>query len=245
MGGTGANPERRPQFGLAKYGTPLQANNGRDALKDAYEEALDLLVYLRQALTERQEAAMTAHSTDPAGPNSDPVTDIGSISDGHHTFDELYQHRYALFAAVSQSHPAVAWRSTLHDDGSMYPGMFIAGIDLPTGLVRYHLPADRWHWFAHARTLNRAPEWDGQGAQADLHRLEVALGRSLFTPPGATAHNENRLSLKPDGRPILLLPCDAADVDEGLADLESLLPHYQVVPVAGMRGNALVIQADQ
>lgn len=44
---------RRNAFGIAKYGKPLQANNGRDALKDAYEEALDLCVYLRQAIYER------------------------------------------------------------------------------------------------------------------------------------------------------------------------------------------------
>jgi hypothetical protein len=45
--------KRRNEFGEYKYGTPLQAHNGRDALKDAYEEALDLCVYLRQALFER------------------------------------------------------------------------------------------------------------------------------------------------------------------------------------------------
>jgi hypothetical protein len=43
----------RKEFGLNKYGTTLQANNGRDALRDAYEEALDLTVYLRQLLEER------------------------------------------------------------------------------------------------------------------------------------------------------------------------------------------------
>ena len=43
----------RDAFGRAKYGTPLQAWNGRDALVDAYQEALDLCVYLRQQLAER------------------------------------------------------------------------------------------------------------------------------------------------------------------------------------------------
>lgn len=43
----------RDKLGRKKYGTPLQPNNGRDALQDAYEEALDLVVYLRQALFER------------------------------------------------------------------------------------------------------------------------------------------------------------------------------------------------
>lgn len=43
----------RDQVGRAKYGTPLRAHNGRDALVDAYQEALDLCVYLRQAIEER------------------------------------------------------------------------------------------------------------------------------------------------------------------------------------------------
>jgi hypothetical protein len=43
----------RDEFGRRKYGTPLQVNNGRDPLVDAYQEALDLVVYLRQAIERR------------------------------------------------------------------------------------------------------------------------------------------------------------------------------------------------
>jgi len=43
----------RAQQGKAKYGTYLCTNNGRDALFDAYQEALDLCMYLRQAILER------------------------------------------------------------------------------------------------------------------------------------------------------------------------------------------------
>lgn len=43
----------RDHVGRERYGTPLQAHNGRDALQDAYFEALDLVVYLRQAIEER------------------------------------------------------------------------------------------------------------------------------------------------------------------------------------------------
>lgn len=45
--------EARNQFGKDKYGVALQPFNGRDVLQDAYEEALDLCVYLRQAIYER------------------------------------------------------------------------------------------------------------------------------------------------------------------------------------------------
>ena len=46
----------RDKLGRERYGTPLQAHNGRDALRDAYEEALDLAVYLRCAIFERDGA---------------------------------------------------------------------------------------------------------------------------------------------------------------------------------------------
>lgn len=45
----------RANTGRQKYGTLLQTNNGRDALMDAYQEALDLVMYLRQAILERDK----------------------------------------------------------------------------------------------------------------------------------------------------------------------------------------------
>jgi hypothetical protein len=45
--------DARDRLGRARYGMPLQPNNGRDALRDAYAEALDLCVYLRQVIYER------------------------------------------------------------------------------------------------------------------------------------------------------------------------------------------------
>ena len=51
-----ADMRERDQIGERKHGTRLQPHNGRDALKDAYQEALDLTAYLRQALYERDGA---------------------------------------------------------------------------------------------------------------------------------------------------------------------------------------------
>jgi hypothetical protein len=45
----------RSVVGKAKYGTYLEAHNGRDGLIDAYQEALDLCMYLKQAIMERDE----------------------------------------------------------------------------------------------------------------------------------------------------------------------------------------------
>lgn len=45
----------RAEFGFNKYGTYLRTHNGRDALMDAYQESLDLCVYLAQAIMERDQ----------------------------------------------------------------------------------------------------------------------------------------------------------------------------------------------
>jgi len=45
----------RDELGEQKYGTRLQAHNGRNPLIDAYQEALDLVVYLKQAIQEQCE----------------------------------------------------------------------------------------------------------------------------------------------------------------------------------------------
>lgn len=45
--------KKRNTTGISRYGVPLLPFNGRDALQDAYEEALDLAAYLKQAMVER------------------------------------------------------------------------------------------------------------------------------------------------------------------------------------------------
>ena len=45
--------DERRKKGIETYGEPLRPFNGRDALWDAYEEALDLACYLRQAIVEQ------------------------------------------------------------------------------------------------------------------------------------------------------------------------------------------------
>lgn len=56
---------QREQLGIMRYGTPLQIFNGRDSLQDAYEEALDLVVYLRQVIEERHVLSQNSPSAKP------------------------------------------------------------------------------------------------------------------------------------------------------------------------------------
>lgn len=48
-----ADIEKRKAIGLQRYGSLLQPNNGRDALRDLYEELMDACQYIRQVIYER------------------------------------------------------------------------------------------------------------------------------------------------------------------------------------------------
>lgn len=97
------------------------------------------------------------------------MTNTGSISDGYHTFDELYHHRMVLFAVVCNTHHHLAWKSKLHHDGTMYDDYFIVGIRTPEGDYTYHYHIDNWGYFA-VQELDNAPEWDGHKPE-DITRL--------------------------------------------------------------------------
>lgn len=104
------------------------------------------------------------------------MSDPGELSDGYHTFDELYAHRNALFLALAKW-LQTGWRSKFHHDESMFAGWFIAGCALPGDeQITYHLPHGYWehtHWM---QTLERAPVWDGHTPSDVVYRLMSYVG---------------------------------------------------------------------
>lgn len=54
-----ADIRERAETGKRKYGTYLETHNGRYPLWDAYQEAIDLVMYLRQAILERESEVST------------------------------------------------------------------------------------------------------------------------------------------------------------------------------------------
>lgn len=98
---------------------------------------------------------------------------IGDVSDGHHTFNELYAHRVALFAALCRCLSEKSWKSKFHDDGTTFEGWFIAGIGTEQGkMITYHAPLSAWDDFYGVTVLERAPEFDGHTSGDVLNRLK-------------------------------------------------------------------------
>lgn len=96
----------------------------------------------------------------------------GQIHDGFHTFDELYYHRMMLFAIICNQNADKAWKSRIHDDGTMFSGFFIVGITTPEGEYTYHYKMQDWDKF-NVKELAKAPAWDGHKPEAITRLLSL------------------------------------------------------------------------
>ena len=103
-------------------------------------------------------------------------TEIELISDGYHTFDELYFHRMILFSVICSQNREKSWKSKLHADGTMFKDYFIVGINTPLGQYSYHYHMQYWDHFCEISELEKAPEWDGHTPD-QVHRL-ISLVKS-------------------------------------------------------------------
>lgn len=115
--------------------------------------------------------------------------DTGQISDGYHTFNELYDHRVELFITIcrvihglgrlgllstQQPNDMCVWKSIKHSDGVELEGWFIMGVSKTKGdQMTYHLPISRWDDCFFAEELERSPEWDGHTSDDVLKRLKL------------------------------------------------------------------------
>ena len=101
---------------------------------------------------------------------------IDNISDGWHTFGELYEFRMSLSIALLNTNPEISWKSKQHDDGSMFDGgYFICGIETPKGQVTNHYKIEHWESF-NVTEFEHAPKWDGHTAKDSIERL-ISLGK--------------------------------------------------------------------
>lgn len=114
-----------------------------------------------------------------------------SISDGYHTMDELYYHRGVLFSVVCNQNSFLAWKSRKHSDGTMYDGMFIAGINTTEGQYTYHCENDLWDLF-NVKELEHAPEWDGHKPKDIVRLLSLNKKNTITTNTQFIANRFNK-----------------------------------------------------
>ena len=113
----------------------------------------------------------------------------GKISDGYHTFDELYEFRKVYNAALFNewanaevNNEDGSWgnkydvhKSWKHSDGELCfgGGWFIVVAVLPTGQISNHYEANDWDLFKIPETEKAKYEFDGHTAEDVLTRLKA------------------------------------------------------------------------
>lgn len=98
---------------------------------------------------------------------------IKEISDGHHTFQELYNQITILWAIMCNTHPTLSWKSKKHDgeeNNPMFNGDFIVGINTPNGTATRHIKLEYWDLFS-IQELEHALPYDGYSPEENTERL--------------------------------------------------------------------------
>lgn len=104
---------------------------------------------------------------------------MSEVSDGYHTFAELYRYRMLLQAAwfnelADKSTDFNVQKSRRHHDGELCFGKdnyFIVVADLPTGQISNHYKGEFWDLFK-VLEVETAPEWDGHTPATAADRIE-------------------------------------------------------------------------
>lgn len=123
-----------------------------------------------------------------------PCEDMGEISDGYHTFNELYHQRAVLFATIVNLNKDKAWKSFKHFDGKYCfdsnGDWFIVGIDTPEGSYTYHYSKEYWDMF-NCKELECGKEWDGH-TEKDVTRLLSLVKEPALDKISAEIENQEK-----------------------------------------------------
>jgi hypothetical protein len=104
--------------------------------------------------------------------------DIGQVSDGYHTFDELYEFRKLYNAALFNEWAAQGkykvHKSTHHHSGDpcFGGGWFIVVAILPYGQISNHYKMEDWDLFSCPITSTATYAYDGHTGKDVLTRLK-------------------------------------------------------------------------
>lgn len=91
----------RANMGLEKYGTYLKTHNGRSALWDSYQEALDLCMYLRQKILE--ETRDLEHENQMLRASLGELLEQYELSDSTYWHEEIIDRAYNALGDIDRA----------------------------------------------------------------------------------------------------------------------------------------------
>ena len=106
-------------------------------------------------------------------------SDFGEVSDGYHTFNELYDHRIRLYIMLCKALAALnkednpVWMTWKQCNNKLMKGWFILGINQEAGeQITYHIQDKYWREVRKfAVMVAKAPRFDNHTSADVLRRL--------------------------------------------------------------------------
>lgn len=105
--------------------------------------------------------------------------DFDHVSNGHHTFEDLYNQRLILTAVIVNTYPYISWKTKRDEYGEPWfddtedmtnpDNHFLVSITTPKGEYGYHYHNRYWNMF-NCKELARSNHWDGYTSD-DVDRL--------------------------------------------------------------------------
>lgn len=143
-----------------------------------HDDATRVMEHVKSVL----EASVDYHYPNHPEPEAEPG-DMGEVSYGHHTFNELYRYRMlynaAFFNLLARNGQVEVCKSRRHSDGEKCFGSddwFIVMAMLPTGQVSNHYESKYWDLF-DVPERETSFEYDGHTPNEAADRLEQYLNQ--------------------------------------------------------------------
>jgi hypothetical protein len=106
------------------------------------------------------------------------LENVRDLSDGYHTFNQLYQHRNAMFLLMANQTGEASFKTKRNGDGEEFPGYFLVGINTPIGQISYHMPIEYWD-YARVKEVERNEWYDGHTSDDVYQRIMMAVAGSV------------------------------------------------------------------
>lgn len=145
------------------------------------EQSLEYNIDTILADCEKLEAwVLKNEPKDVAAPEA--LEDTGELSDGYHTFNELYAARHILFVNLCLTLPNVAFWTHRNKEGKTMEGWFILGLQSSDEQLTFHLPVEYLPYVAgEIKEVERNELYDGHGTDEVLERLSALANITRMT----------------------------------------------------------------
>lgn len=96
------------------------------------------------------------------------------VSDGYHTFEELYEHRCLLYLNLCLKYKDYCYWTYTNSDGSIWEGWLLLILNHPiAGQISYHLPNTLLVYFKDViKYKDKCNDYDGHSSNNVVRRLQ-------------------------------------------------------------------------